>query len=155
MPIFPAGQRFSTMLTFIYYPVSFILWCWHTVFGLALGDSNAWGWSLAIVFLVFTLRALLLKPAIAQMRSGQAMRKIAPEIEAIKKKHAGDRQRQLSEMQQLQRNHGVSALGGCLPALLQIPVFIGLNHVLRKWLLHIDAVRVSVISYVARVCPAG
>ena len=49
------------MLNFIYYPVSFILWCWHWVFGHVFGESSGIAWALAVVFLVFTLRALLFK----------------------------------------------------------------------------------------------
>lgn len=124
------------MLDFIYYPVSFILWCWHWLFGHVLGDSNAIGWALSIVFLVFTLRAILLKPAIAQVRSMRKMQQFQPEIKKIQKKYANDRQRQAMEMQKLQREHGVNPLGGCLPMLLQIPVFIGLNHVLRSFSPH-------------------
>lgn len=121
------------MLDFIYYPVSFLLWCWHWVFGHILGDSNAIGWALSIVFLVFTLRVILLKPAIAQVRSMRKMQAFAPEMKKIQKKYANDRQRQAQEMQKLQREHGVNPLGGCLPMLLQVPVFIGLNHVLRSF----------------------
>lgn len=57
------------MLNFVYYSVSFILWCWHEVFGFVFGAANATAWVLAIVFLVFTLRAILLQPAIKQVRS--------------------------------------------------------------------------------------
>ena len=121
------------MFDFIYYPVSFILWCWHWVFGHILGDSNAIGWALSIIFLVFTLRAVLLKPAIAQVRSMRKMQQFAPEMKKIQKKYANDRQRQAQEMQKLQREQGVNPLGGCLPMVLQIPVFLGLNHVLRSF----------------------
>jgi YidC/Oxa1 family membrane protein insertase len=120
-------------LNFIYYPVSFILWCWHWVFGIVLGPSNAFGWALSIVFLVFTLRVILLKPAIHQIRSMRKMQAFAPEIKKLQKKYANDKQRQAQEMQKLQREHGVNPLGGCLPMVLQIPVFIGLNHVLRSF----------------------
>ena len=138
-------------LTFIYYPVSFILWCWHQVFGFILGPSNFIGWALSIILLVFTLRLVLLKPAIAQIRSMRKMQKVAPEMKKIQKKYANDRQRQAQEMQKLQREHGVNPLGGCLPLLLQIPVFIGLNHVLRSFRVGTDEVyffkKTDVLSY--------
>jgi YidC/Oxa1 family membrane protein insertase len=124
------------MLNVIYYPVSFILWCWHRLFGLVLGDSSAAGWALAIVFLVFTLRAVLLKPAIDQVRSMRAMQQIAPQLAAIRTRFARDRERQLAEIGKLQREHGISPLRGCLPIALQVPVFIGLNHVLRAFTLY-------------------
>jgi YidC/Oxa1 family membrane protein insertase len=61
------------------------------------------------------------------------MQQFAPEMKKIQKKYANDRQRQAAEMQKLQREHGVSPLGGCLPMVFQIPVFLGLNHVLRSF----------------------
>ncbi len=121
------------MLDFIYYPVSFILWCWHWVFGHVLSPDSGVAWALAIMFLVFTLRAIMFKPFVKQVRSMRAMQEFAPEMKKIQKKYANDRQRQAQEMQKLQREHGFSPLGGCLPMLLQIPVFIGLYHVLNSF----------------------
>ncbi|GLW92113.1 membrane protein insertase YidC [Actinokineospora globicatena] len=121
------------MLDFIYYPVSFIMWCWHWVFGHVFGESSAIAWALSIVFLVFTLRAIMFKPTVKQVRSMRKMQEFAPEIKKLQKKYANDRQKQAQEMQKLQAEHGVSPLGGCLPMLLQIPVFIGLFHVLREF----------------------
>ncbi|WP_199440601.1 membrane protein insertase YidC [Umezawaea beigongshangensis] len=121
------------MLNFIYYPVSFILWCWHWVFGHVFGESSGFAWALSVIFLVFTLRALLFKPFVGQVRSMRKMQEFAPELQKIKKKYGNDRQRQAQEMQKLQSEHGVNPLGGCLPMLVQIPVFIGLFHVLRSF----------------------
>jgi YidC/Oxa1 family membrane protein insertase len=121
------------VLDFIYYPVSFILWCWHWVFGHVFGSDNGISWALAIVFLVFTLRAIMFKPFVKQVRSMRQMQQFAPEIKKIQKKYANDKQRAAAEMQKLQREHGFSPLGGCLPMLIQIPVFIGLFHVLRSF----------------------
>ena len=126
------------MLNFVYYPVSFILWCWHRAFGLVLGDTSAAGWALSIAFLVFTLRAVLLRPAITQMRTMHKMQQIGPQMKAIQHRHSKDRRRQMAEVAKLQREHGVSPLGGCLPMILQIPVFIALNHVLRTFTQHPD-----------------
>ncbi|HEY0638443.1 MAG TPA: membrane protein insertase YidC [Pseudonocardiaceae bacterium] len=123
------------MLNFIYYPVSAILWFWHKVFGAIpfLGPDNGITWALAVVFLVFTLRALLFKPFVSQVRSMRKMQEFAPEIKKLQEKHKGDRQKLAAEMQKLQSEHGVNPLGGCLPILVQIPVFIGLFQVLREF----------------------
>ncbi|MCP2168965.1 membrane protein insertase YidC [Goodfellowiella coeruleoviolacea] len=121
------------MLDFIYYPVSFILWCWHWVFGHIFGDSSGIAWALSVIFLVFTLRALLFKPFVGQVRSMRKMQEFQPEIKKLQKKYANDRQKLAQEMQKLQAQHGVNPLGGCLPMLVQIPVFIGLFHVLRSF----------------------
>jgi YidC/Oxa1 family membrane protein insertase len=121
------------VLNFIYYPVSAIFWFWHKAFGYLLGPGNGFAWALAVVFLVFTLRAVLFKPFVGQVRSMRKMQEFAPEIQKLKKKYGDDRQKMAEEMKRLQTEHGVNPLGGCLPVLVQIPVFIGLFHVLRSF----------------------
>jgi YidC/Oxa1 family membrane protein insertase len=121
------------VLNFIYYPVSFILWCWHWVFGHVFGEASAISWALGIVFLVFTLRAIMYKPTVKQVRSMRKMQEFAPEIKKLQAKYKNDKPKMQQEMQKLQQTHGVNPLGGCLPMLMQIPVFIGLFHVLREF----------------------
>ena len=121
------------MLDFIYYPVSGILWIWHAVFGFAFGPDSGLTWVLAVTFLVFTLRALLYAPAVRQIRTARQMQELQPQIKALQKKYQGDRQRQALEIQKLQKEHGFNPLMGCLPILVQAPVFIGLLHVLRSF----------------------
>lgn len=121
------------MLNFIYYPVSFIMWVWHKAFGFVFGESSGIAWALAVVFLVFTLRALLYKPFVSQVRSMRKMQEMAPEMQKIRTKYANDRQKMTAEMQKLQSQSGANPLGGCLPILVQVPVFIGLFHVLREF----------------------
>ncbi|OZC46380.1 membrane protein insertase YidC [Rhodococcus sp. 14-2470-1a] len=126
-------RRGALMLDFIYYPVSGILWVWHTVFGSVLGPDNGITWALSVMFLVFTLRLVLYKPFVSQVRTQLTMKKLQPEIKALQKKYIGDRARQAAEMQKLQKAHGFNPLLGCLPVLVQAPVFIGLLHVLRSF----------------------
>ncbi|MBY4213163.1 membrane protein insertase YidC [Rhodococcus fascians] len=121
------------MLDFVYYPVSAVLWFWHRVFGLVLGPDNGVAWALAVVFLVFTLRTLLIKPFVGQIRSQLAMKKLQPRLEEVRKKYSGDRARQATEIRTVHKEHGVNPLMGCLPLLAQAPVFIGLLHVLRSF----------------------
>jgi YidC/Oxa1 family membrane protein insertase len=121
------------VLNFIYYPVSFVLWVWHKAFGYLFGESSGITWALAVIFLVFTLRAVLYKPFVYQVRSMRKMQEFQPEIAKLRKKYANDKQKQTEEMQRLQKEHGVNPLGGCLPVLVQVPVFIGLFHVLREF----------------------
>lgn len=121
------------MLNFIYYPVSFIMWVWHQAFGYLFGPSSGIAWALSVVFLVFTLRALLYKPFVGQVRSMRKMQEMAPEMQKIRKKYANDKQKMSQEMQKLQAETGANPLGGCLPVLVQVPVFIGLFHVLREF----------------------
>ena len=124
------------MLNFIYWPVSWIMWVWHWLFDHLTpntpgGDGIAW--ALSVVFLVFTLRAILYKPFVKQVRTTKKMQEINPQLQAIRKKYAKDRVKMTEEMQKLQKEHGFNPLLGCLPMFMQIPVFIGLFHVLRSF----------------------
>ena len=121
------------MLDVVYYPVSAILWFWHVVFGSLLDPASGVAWALSVAFLVFTLRAVLYLPFLRQARNQRAMQRLQPQILTLKKKHAGDRPGLAAAMQQLQREHGVSPLSGCLPVLIQAPVFLGLFHVLNSF----------------------
>ncbi len=121
------------MLNFIYYPVSAIMWFWHKAFGYVFGEATGIAWALSVIFLVFTLRALLYKPFVHQVRSMRKMQEFAPEMQKLRAKYGNDKQKLAAEMQKLQSQQGVNPLGGCLPVLVQVPVFIGLFHVLREF----------------------
>jgi YidC/Oxa1 family membrane protein insertase len=120
-------------LDVFYYPVSAIMWAWYKLFAAVLGPSNFFAWALAVMFLVFSLRALLYKPFVSQIRTTRQMQELQPQIKALQKKYGKDRQRLALEMQKLQREHGFNPVLGCLPMLTQIPVFLGLYHVLRSF----------------------
>ncbi|MBM9468965.1 membrane protein insertase YidC [Nakamurella leprariae] len=120
-------------LDYIYYPVSGIMWVWHKVFGSFLGESNVLAWVLSVVFLVFTLRAILFKPFMKQMDSQLKMQAVQPEMKKLREKYKDDRQRLTEEMMKLNKEAGVNPLASCLPILIQAPVFIGLFHVLRMF----------------------
>ena len=120
-------------LDIIYYPVSAIMWVWYKAFAFLLGPSNFFAWALSVVFLVFTLRAILYKPFVRQIRTTRQMQELQPQIKALQKKYGKDRQRMALEMQKLQKEHGFNPVLGCLPMLAQIPVFLGLYHVLMSF----------------------
>jgi YidC/Oxa1 family membrane protein insertase len=120
-------------LDIFYYPVSWIMWAWYKLFAFALGPTNFFAWALSVMFLVFTLRAILYKPFVRQIRTTRQMQELQPQIKALQKKYGKDRQRMALEMQKLQREHGFNPILGCLPMLVQIPVFLGLYHVLRSF----------------------
>ncbi|RIJ77243.1 membrane protein insertase YidC [Nakamurella silvestris] len=109
------------------------MWVWHKVFGSFLGPGNAWSWVLSVMFLVFTLRAVLFKPFMKQMNSSLRMQELQPQMKKLREKYKDDKTRLAEEMMKLNKEAGVNPLGGCLPALIQAPVFIGLFHVLREF----------------------
>ena len=120
-------------LDVVYYPVSWIMLVWYKLFAFVLGPTNFFAWALSVMFLVFSLRALLYKPFVRQIRTTRQMQELQPQIKALQKKYGKDRQRMALEMQKLQREHGFNPILGCLPMLAQIPVFLGLYHVLRSF----------------------
>ncbi|WNG90523.1 membrane protein insertase YidC [Mycobacterium sp. ITM-2016-00317] len=109
------------------------MWVWYKAFAFLLGPSNFFAWALSVMFLVFTLRAILYKPFVRQIRTTRQMQELQPQIKALQKKYGKDRQRMALEMQKLQKEHGFNPILGCLPMLAQIPVFLGLFHVLRSF----------------------
>ncbi len=120
-------------LDYVYYPVSGIMWLWYKLFGLILGPSNFFTWALSVMFLVFTLRAVLYRPFVKQIRTTRKMQELQPQIKALQKKYSKDRQRMALEIQKLQREHDFNPILGCLPMLAQVPVFLGLYHVLMSF----------------------
>jgi YidC/Oxa1 family membrane protein insertase len=86
-------------------------------------------YGLAIILLTILTRLLLLPLSIKQTKSMREMQVIQPEIKKIQQKNKGDRQKMNEEMMALYKEHGVNPFGGCLPLLMQFPVFIGLYRV--------------------------
>ncbi|MQA24980.1 MAG: membrane protein insertase YidC, partial [Micromonosporaceae bacterium] len=89
-------------------------------------------WILAIVFLVLTVRVLLFPLFIKQIRAQRAMQALQPQIKELQKKHKGDRQKLQQETVKLYQESGANPLMGCLPIVLQLPVFFGIFHILRR-----------------------
>jgi YidC/Oxa1 family membrane protein insertase len=87
-----------------------------------------WGW--AIVILTILIKAAFFKLTEAQYKSTARMRKLQPRIEQLKERYGDDRQRMSQEMMGLYKKEKVNPLGGCLPILVQIPIFIALYWVL-------------------------
>lgn len=125
----------------IYNPISGIMLLWYKAFtwlaGLIPGvenpESNGVVWALSVIFLVVTLRLLLFWPMARQMRFGRKMQELQPKMKELQKRYKNDREKLAVEMRKLQKKEGFNPLLGCLPALIQVPVFIGLFHVLRSF----------------------
>jgi YidC/Oxa1 family membrane protein insertase len=124
-------------LDWIYYAISWILLRWHALWdtigipdGKVLGTN--WSWVLAIVFLVVTVRVILFPVFVKQIKSQRAMQALQPKVKALQEKHKGDRETLQKEMMELYKTEKANPLMGCLPMFLQIPVFLGLFHTLRR-----------------------
>lgn len=124
-------------LDWIYWAISWILLFWHSAWdtigvsaGAVLGTN--WSWILAIIFLVVTVRLILFPVFVKQIKSQRAMQALQPKVKELQEKHKGDRETLQKEMMELYRKEKANPLMGCLPMFLQIPVFLGLFHVLRR-----------------------
>ena len=120
------------MLNFLYTAVSWVLLRWHDLFStIGLAPGSGLTWALSIFMLVVTIRILLFRFFIKQVHSQRKMQEVQPKIAALREKYKNDRQTLSQEMMKLQKEEGFNPLGGCLPILMQAPVFFALFHVLR------------------------
>lgn len=87
-------------------------------------------WGLAIILLTLTIKLLFFRLNERALASSEKMKKLQPEIEKLRAKYGDDQQLQSQEMMKLWKKHGVSPLGGCLPMLVQMPVFFALYTVM-------------------------
>jgi YidC/Oxa1 family membrane protein insertase len=118
------------VLNFLYVAVSWVLLRWHDFFHL-IGVGTNWAWALSIVFLVITARVLLFRLFIRQVHYTRNMQRMQPKIQKLREKYKDDRAELNRQMMALQQEEGFNPISGCLPMFLQIPVFLGLYHVLR------------------------
>jgi YidC/Oxa1 family membrane protein insertase len=89
-------------------------------------------YGVAIILLTILVRIVTTPLTMKQMRSMERMRALQPKLQELKEKFPDDRQKQSEAMMQLYRREGVNPLGGCLPMVLQLPVFVGLFYALRS-----------------------
>ena len=87
-------------------------------------------WGLAILGVTIIIKALFFKLSKASFQSMAKMRKIQPRLKELQERYADDRQKFNTEMMAMYKREKVNPLGGCLPMLVQIPVFISLYWVL-------------------------
>jgi YidC/Oxa1 family membrane protein insertase len=93
-------------------------------------------WGFSIVLLTICVRLILVPLAVKQFHSMRAMQQHQPELKAIQKKYKDDKQRQQEEMMKFYRENNINPFASCLPMAAQLPVFISLYYMLRKYLRH-------------------
>ena len=92
------------------------------------GLTQNYGWS--IIFLTLIIKLLFFPLTHKSFKSMKGMQKIQPYVKVIQERNKDDRQKMNEELLELYKKHKVNPVGGCLPMLLQIPVFIALYHAL-------------------------
>jgi len=109
------------LLTVIAQPIYWLLSKIHALVG-------NWGW--AIILLTILIKAAFYKLSETSYKSMANMRKITPRIQALKDRYGEDKERLNQAMMEMYKKEKINPLGGCLPILVQIPVFIALYWVL-------------------------
>ncbi|WP_081803505.1 membrane protein insertase YidC [Halotalea alkalilenta] len=103
-----------------------LFWLLSKIHGLV----GNWGWS--IVLLTCVVKAILLPLSAKAYKSMAKMRKMGPEMQRIKELHGDDRQKMSQEMMKFYQKEKINPLGGCLPMVVQMPVFIALYWMLME-----------------------
>ncbi|WP_111642234.1 membrane protein insertase YidC [Marinimicrobium alkaliphilum] len=89
-------------------------------------------WGLAIIALTVVIKAAFFKLSATSYRSMAKMRKLSPKMQELKERYGSDRQKMSQELMKLYKKEKVNPLGGCLPILVQMPVFLALYWVLME-----------------------
>ncbi|MCA9236839.1 MAG: YidC/Oxa1 family insertase periplasmic-domain containing protein [Planctomycetales bacterium] len=121
----PAGSKRHSLVELVYYgwfgAIANVMLAVLHFFYAIVGN-----YGIAIIMLTVLVRGLMFPVSRGQAKSMAKMQELKPEMDKLKEKYKGDQQKQAQMMQELYRKHGVNPLAGCLPMLIQLPVFIGL-----------------------------
>ncbi len=111
------------IFSFVSKPIFWLLKVMHGIFG-------NWGW--AIIFVTLTIKIIFFYPSAMSYKSMAKMKKLAPKMKEMQTRHKNDPQAKQKAMMEFYRKEKINPLGGCLPMLIQIPVFMGLYWVLQE-----------------------
>ena len=89
-------------------------------------------YGIAIILLTMVVRIVLLPLTIKQTKSMHELQKVQPKLKEIQTKHKGDKEKLHKELMKLYSEHKINPFGGCLPLVLQFPIFIALFRMLSK-----------------------
>jgi YidC/Oxa1 family membrane protein insertase len=121
----------NTILAPVNNAVAWIITQLFNLFSPVFGLTSGVTWLLTIVILVVLMRLILVPLFIKQMHTQRAMTALTPRLAELRKKHKGDKETLNAETMKLYQQAGVNPLMGCLPVILQMPIFFALFSVLR------------------------
>jgi YidC/Oxa1 family membrane protein insertase len=127
----PYGRSFKTAIDYGAVANLFSFFAKYLLWVLRLFEGIFRDWGVAIVFLTLTVKAILYPLTAKSMKSMNQMRRLQPEIEKLKQKYGNDRERLSLEQMKLFQQHKVNPLGGCLPMLIQLPIWFALYATLQ------------------------
>jgi YidC/Oxa1 family membrane protein insertase len=120
-------------------PVAFVLEGIHAGLSTVLPAGSGWAWGLSIVLLTISVRILLFPLFVKQIKSQRRMQELSPKIKELQAKHKGDRETLNTELMKLYKDHGTNPISGCLPLILQLPIFFALFRVMNEFKPHFHA----------------
>jgi YidC/Oxa1 family membrane protein insertase len=118
-------------LNYLYEAVGWVFTHIYDLLKPAFGATSGWTWAFSIVILVVLMRLVMVPLFIKQMHTTRAMSSLQPQMAALRKKYKNDKQTLNQETMKLYQEAGVNPLMGCLPMVLQLPLFFSLFSVLR------------------------
>jgi YidC/Oxa1 family membrane protein insertase len=125
------GREFGSALDYGWAARPFAVFARVLLYVLRWFEGITRSWGLAIILLTVLVKVLLFPLTVTQIRSMNEMRKLQPEVEKLKAKFGDDREKLNLAMMELYRQHKVNPLSGCLPLLLQMPIWFALYATLQ------------------------
>ncbi|MFB4304921.1 membrane protein insertase YidC [Actinomadura sp. GTD37] len=120
------------MLDWLYEIVSQLIVWIHTGLSTVVPKDSGWAWGGSIILLTVLLRLILVPLFVKQIHASRKMQELNPKVQALRKKYKNDKQRLNQEVMKLYQENGANPLSGCLPLLVQMPIFIGLFQTLKR-----------------------
>lgn len=114
-------------------PVATVLRAIHGLLSQVLLPGSGPAWALSIVLLTVCVRLLLFPLFVKQIKSQRRMQELAPKIKELQARHKGDRETLNTELMKLYKDNNANPISGCLPLLLQLPVFFALFSVINEF----------------------
>ncbi|URN08414.1 membrane protein insertase YidC [Actinomadura madurae] len=120
------------MLDWLYEIVTQLIVWIHTGLSTVVPKDSGWAWGGSIILLTVLLRLVMVPLFVKQIHASRKMQELNPKVQALRKKYKNDKQRLNQEVMKLYQENGANPLSGCLPLLVQMPVFIGLFQALKN-----------------------
>lgn len=124
------GEHTDKVMNYGWFSIfaNFMSWAVNWIHDWFAGHS--WAWGVAIILLTVTIRIVIWPLHNKSTRTMKRMSKLQPLMKEIREKHADNPQKMNQETMKLYKEYGVNPMGGCLPMLIQIPIFFGVFKML-------------------------
>ncbi len=129
----PRDYPVNGLIALIATPVATVLRAIHALLSTFLNPSSGPAWGLSIVLLTICVRLVLFPLFVKQIKSQRRMQELAPKIKELQARHKGDRETLNTELMKLYKDNNANPISGCLPLILQLPVFFALFSTINEF----------------------